>query len=410
MINLSLEFILDVNFLEELKILVVEDSKTDRELLVDTLKRYFKNILVAKDGKEAYEIYKFHNDIDLIISDIIMPHMDGIEFLKKIRQNDYNLPFIFTTAKLEIDTILEAINLNANYYVIKPINMNDLLQKVDLLCEKLFFQKRLIDKQKEIKNYIEAVDTVALIFKMYDNGQITAMNKSMQDISGYTQEDLATLNFNDLIHPSVPKKMIDDTWEKVKNDELFKGDTKFISKNKETFYLNNTVFKTKQSQDEYITIAFLTTQENLKKRDFHKKVLLNIQEANKKEAEYRKTIQELNKKIEVQDNFFATYTRQLEMERERALSKERQLTHYELQMENTNSKYEKIISSKNEEIKVHIDTLEMKKRKIDFLNSENYTLKEELKTIRTKYESLENDMIKKNKRINDLMDLLNKKS
>lgn len=401
---------MDVNFLEELKILVVEDSKTDRELLVDTLKRYFKNILVAKDGKEAYEIYKFHNDIDLIISDIIMPHMDGIEFLKKIRQNDYNLPFIFTTAKLEIDTILEAINLNANYYVIKPINMNDLLQKVDLLCEKLFFQKRLIDKQKEIKNYIEAVDTVALIFKMYDNGQITAMNKSMQDISGYTQEDLATLNFNDLIHPSVPKKMIDDTWEKVKNDELFKGDTKFISKNKETFYLNNTVFKTKQSQDEYITIAFLTTQENLKKRDFHKKVLLNIQEANKKEAEYRKTIQELNKKIEVQDNFFATYTRQLEMERERALSKERQLTHYELQMENTNSKYEKIISSKNEEIKVHIDTLEMKKRKIDFLNSENYTLKEELKTIRTKYESLENDMIKKNKRINDLMDLLNKKS
>ncbi|XPV69237.1 MAG: response regulator [Halarcobacter sp.] len=396
-------------FLQEIKILLVEDSDADRKILANTLRKYFKNILEANNGEEALEIYKIHKDIDLIISDITMPKMDGIEFLKRVRLNNLYLPFIFITAKLDIDTIREAINLNANYYILKPINVNELLQKIDLLCEKLFFEKRLLDKQKEIENYISAVDTVALIFKMYEDGQITYMNKAMHEISNFTIEDLKTLNFNDIIHPSIPKKLINDTWSLIKDGKLFKGDTKFISKNKEVFYLNNTVFKIKgMKKDEYITIAFLTTQENIKKRDFQRKVLLNIQETNKKEAEYKKIIEELSKKINDENNYIKTCKHQLNIEKERALNKERQLTHYELQMENTNAKYEKIITTKNEEIKTHIDTIELKKRKLNTLTSENYDLKEELKILKEKYNNLEEELNKKNKRVTDLLDIINK--
>lgn len=400
---------MNTSFLQEIKILLVEDSQTDRKVLVNTLKKYFKNIIEAGNGQEAFEIYKLHNDIDLIVSDISMPIMDGITLLKKIRLNDLYIPFIFTTAKLEIDTILDAINLNVNYYILKPINVHELLQKIDLLCEKIFFEKRLIQKQEEIKNYIKAVDEVAFIFKMYEDGQITYMNKAMQDVSGYTKDDLKNLNFNNIIHPSIPKKYIEETWSLLKDGKLFKGDTKFISKDKETFYLNNTVFKVKDTKDEYITIAFLTTQENLKKRNFHKKVLLNIQEANKKELEYKKTIEQLQKKIKAEDDFVHTCSHNLELERKRVLSKERQLTHYELQMENTNAKYEKIISSKNEEIKTHIETIENKKKRIDSLLSENYDLKEDLKILKQKYQNMEEDLNKKNKRVIDLLQLLNKK-
>jgi PAS domain S-box-containing protein len=404
-----MESILNQNSLENITLLIAEDSDTDRNILVNTLKKYFKNIIEASNGLEAYDLYnKYINEIDIIVSDITMPKLDGIELLKRIRLKDLNLPFIFTTAKLEIDSVLEAINLNANYYIIKPIKITDLLQKIDLLCEKLFFQKRLEEKQKEIENYIEAVDSVALIFKMLEDGQITYMNKSMQEISGYDEKDLQELNFNNIIHPSIPKKIIEDTWSLLREDKLFKGDTKFLSKNQETFYLNNTVFKIKSFQkDEYITIAFLTTQENLKKRDFHRKVLLSIQEANRKEAEYKSIIKDLQKQLNNENNFIANCSLQLENEKQKAIAKERQLTHYELQMEKNNEKNEKILNSKNEEIQSHIKKLEIVKRKHDLLFEENLELKEEVKGLKEKYLYSQEEIISKNKKINDLIDLIN---
>ncbi len=397
------------NSLENITLLIAEDSDTDRQILVNTLKKYFKNIIEASNGLEAYEFYaKYSNEIDIIVSDITMPKLDGIELLKRIRLKDLNLPFIFTTAKLEIDSVLEAINLNANYYIIKPIKIPDLLQKIDLLCEKLFFQKRLEEKQKEIENYMKAVDSVALIFKMLEDGQITYMNKSMQEISGYNEQDLQELNFNNIIHPSIPKKMIEDTWSLLRKDKLFKGDTKFLSKKQEPFYLNNTVFKIKSFQkDEYITIAFLTTQENLKKRDFHRKVLLNIQEANKKEAEYKSIIKDLQKQLNNENNFITNCGLQLENEKQKAIAKERQLTHYELQMEKNNEKNEKLLNSKNEEIQSHIKKLEIVKRKYDLLFEENLELKKEVKGLKEKYLYSQEEIISKNKKINDLIDLIN---
>jgi PAS domain S-box-containing protein len=404
-----MESILNQNSLENITLLIAEDSDTDRNILVNTLKKYFKNIIEASNGLEAYDLYnKYINEIDIIVSDITMPKLDGIELLKRIRLKDLNLPFIFTTAKLEIDSVLEAINLNANYYIIKPIKITDLLQKIDLLCEKLFFQKRLEEKQKEIENYIEAVDSVALIFKMLEDGQITYMNKSMQEISGYDEKDLQELNFNNIIHPSIPKKIIEDTWSLLREDKLFKGDTKFLSKNQETFYLNNTVFKIKSFQkDEYITIAFLTTQENLKKRDFHRKVLLNIQDANRKETEYKSIIKDLQKQLNNENNFIENCSLQLENEKQKAISKERQLTHYELQMEKNNEKNEKLLNSKNEEIQSYIKKLEIIKKKQDLLFEENLQLKEGLKELKEKYLYSQEEIISKNKKINDLVDLIN---
>ena len=129
---------------------------------------------------------------------------------------------------------------------------------------------------------------------MNEEGQITFANKSLLEMSSYSLEEIKELNFNDLIHPHISKDEINKTWEFLREGKIWSGNTKLITKNKEAFYLKNTVFKVNiNSIDEYITIGFSTTKENNEKREFHKKVLMNVQEFNKKEYAYKKEIAEL---------------------------------------------------------------------------------------------------------------------
>lgn len=397
---------MEVDFLKNMSILVVEDSDIDREILVKVLSKYFGTIFQAENGDVAYSIFSKNKNIDLIIADMNMPEMTGLELLKLVRLADISIPFIFITARSDSETILDAINLNASSYILKPLNFTELLQKIDFICEKKYYEKQLKQKKNEIENYIDAVDKVACIFKMNSNGNITYMNKTLLEIAGYEASEIAGLNFDDIIHPDVPKKYIDETWEEIKNDKLWKGNTKFLSKSKETFYLNNAIFKINNENEEFITIAFLTTKENLEKRDFHKKVLLNIKASNKKEFELKEKIKELATLLN--DKKFTTLNEKklIEELKEKIVANQRQLNHYELQMENVNQKYTKLIESKKDEINSYIETVKEKKKKVDSLIHEKNELNEDIELLRKQNKRLVADNEKKAKKINDLMNIV----
>ncbi|MGB5918148.1 response regulator [Arcobacter sp.] len=392
------------NFLNKITILVVEDSATDRKILVDTLKKYFTNVLEASDGQEGYETFKNNKDIDIIISDLNMPNVSGINFLKLIRTSDANIPFIVTTGKIEPEVIIEAINLNVNSYIQKPIDVRVLLQKIDYLCEKKYFEIRLEKKRKEIEFLIEAVDVAALIFKMDDKGKIFYMNAAMMDVSGYNIEDISDLNFDDIIHPEIPKKFIDSTWEDLKNGQLWKGNTKFITKVGETFYLNNTVFKT--NTEDFITIAFLTTKENLEKRDFQRKVIQKFQEANKKEYKLKQENNELKNKLDRLESLYEEALITLKGLKEKNVSNVRQLKHYELQGDNLTQKYDKFMSSKKDEIENYIKSLNTEKQKNEKLTIRYDELLELLEKTKERNLNLEEEVRIKNRRINDLNEII----
>ena len=269
-----------------------------------------------------------------------MPIMNGLDMLEKIREIDSTIPVIFVTARNETNNILRAIDLNVTNYIIKPIQTDVLLKKIADACEKKFISNELNEKKEELENYLEAVDTVASIFKMNDDGKILFANKSLLEISEYSKEEFENLNFSELIHPDVSKESIEKTWEIIRKNEIWNGNTKFISKNKEAFYLKNTVFKVvKDSKAEYITIGFSTTKESLEKREFQKKVLKSIQEFNKKEHSYKKLIEELSQSNQQLEAYIPRLVKELEDQKMKTVNRQRQLDHYELQMHNVDEKY-----------------------------------------------------------------------
>ena len=196
----------DMEYLKSQTVLFVEDEELAREILANMLSKVFKKVLTAANGLEGLEKFeesKSSNEIDLIISDINMPIMNGLDMLEKIREIDSTIPVIFVTARNETNNILRAIDLNVTNYIIKPIQTDVLLKKIADACEKKFISNELNEKKEELENYLEAVDTVASIFKMNDDGKILFANKSLLEISEYSKEEFENLNFSELIHPDV---------------------------------------------------------------------------------------------------------------------------------------------------------------------------------------------------------------
>jgi CheY-like chemotaxis protein len=401
----------NIEYLRTQTVLFVEDEELARDVLAKILTKIFKKVITATNGQEGLD--KFNNfkntneAIDLIISDINMPIMNGLEMLEDIRKIDSDVPVIFVTARNETSNILKAIDLNVANYVIKPIQTDVLLNKIFDACEKKFIQKQLDDKQKELAVYLEAVDCVALIFRMKDDGQITFANKSLLEASLYSQEEIENLNFNNLIHPDIPKDSIDKTWEFLREGKIWSGNTKFIAKNKEAFYLKNTVFKVKiNSQDEYITIGFSTTKENNEKREFHKKVLMNVQEFNRKEYSYKKEIAELNDKLKQLEAYLPRLYEELEDQKAKTLSKNRQLEHYEMQMHNVDEKYYGHMSVKSKEVDEYSKVISGLRQENAKLKEKNEASQEEVIATKKELTLLMETNNSKNRRINDLSDVI----
>lgn len=131
------------------KILIVEDDIVSNEMMVLFLKDYFKSVFSAFDGEEAYSIY-LDEDIDIIITDIQMPRLNGIELVKKIRVDNEIVPIFILTSKSDLKLLLEAIPLKLEEYVLKPLNFDKLAKIISIYKKKYTKENYEIDA---ITNY-----------------------------------------------------------------------------------------------------------------------------------------------------------------------------------------------------------------------------------------------------------------
>lgn len=115
--------------LSKVTILYVEDEEFNRDELSKFFSRRTKNLIVAENGEDGLFKFKQHRP-DLIITDLKMPYMDGIEMIRQIRALGSNIPVIIISALSDSETILRAVDLGIAKYVVKPVNLRDLLNAI----------------------------------------------------------------------------------------------------------------------------------------------------------------------------------------------------------------------------------------------------------------------------------------
>ena len=108
--------------LQSVKILFVEDETDLVTIISDTLNKLKANFETAENGQVALEKFKEHNDFDLIVTDINMPIMNGLELIKNIREFNKEIPVIIMSAHTEPEYIKSAEELGVDNYLLKPFD------------------------------------------------------------------------------------------------------------------------------------------------------------------------------------------------------------------------------------------------------------------------------------------------
>ncbi len=182
-------------------ILVVEDDKNLRKLITTCLRREQYKTYEATNGVEALEVLDT-NYIDLIVTDIMMPKMDGYELVRELRNANFNTPILLITAKSTINDKKEGFYLGADDYMVKPIDIEELSLRVKALLKrakltaeqkikigKLVINYNQLSVVREDKSYTLAQKEFYLLYKLLSNpDKIFTRQELMEEIWGLENE------------------------------------------------------------------------------------------------------------------------------------------------------------------------------------------------------------------------------
>ena len=125
-----------------LHLLYVEDDLSMRETSVELFKNFFTQITTAVDGVDGLEEYE-SDSFDIIVTDISMPRMDGIELIKKIRAKDKDIPIIVYSAWNEPSYMAECISMNVDGYLLKPMQIKNIMEVLEKILARLLYSPKI---------------------------------------------------------------------------------------------------------------------------------------------------------------------------------------------------------------------------------------------------------------------------
>ena len=176
------------------RVLLVDDDEGVLALLAATLERGGYGTYCVENAKEALNKLK-EEFFPVVISDIMMPDMDGLTLLKKIKEINPDIQVIMITAHANVDSVITAMRNSAASYLKKPFDPDDLISQTQHAFAKFSMaeeNKKLIAELMYAKEYNEKIieNLIYTVIVLDENGNIKKINRALEDLLGYTQKDL----------------------------------------------------------------------------------------------------------------------------------------------------------------------------------------------------------------------------
>jgi len=182
------------------KLLYVEDEDDVRKNYSEYLSRYFNTIYEAADAKQALKIYK-EEEPNILIIDINLPQISGLEFLKTIRESDHTTKAIMLTANSDVETLLKATELKLTKYLVKPVSRSELKDALFLAVD-------------EIENYTTKANKIIKMKGTYywDQENKKLLHQNEEYILTSKEIKLLTLLFSNLNKTFSVQDIIFELW------------------------------------------------------------------------------------------------------------------------------------------------------------------------------------------------------
>ena len=184
--------------LKTISVLYVEDENDVREFTSKLLTSLLRKVYVAQDGQEGLKIFEENkDDIDLIISDINMPKMDGLSMCEAIKKINHEIPLVITSAHNDTNFLRRSIEIGVTTYAMKPIDLYQLMESIIKAMEPIILRKKLIELNLSLESKIEQeINKIKSILDAQDNiiivtnkEEITNVNKKFLDFFGVDNFD-----------------------------------------------------------------------------------------------------------------------------------------------------------------------------------------------------------------------------
>lgn len=169
-----------------MSILIVDDNRVSLKIIELNLRKHRYKTITTKSGKEAFEILLSNREIRLVIADIMMPEMDGLELLERMKKNHEleSIPVIICTALKDIETVQKAIRLGCRHYITKPVNPGQLQQKV---CEVLGHDRSVLRDKWQVMSHLNldarSYKEIVLTFAALIKEKVTLIERNLENIA-----------------------------------------------------------------------------------------------------------------------------------------------------------------------------------------------------------------------------------
>ncbi|MEA3498621.1 MAG: response regulator, partial [Campylobacterota bacterium] len=255
---------------ENISILYVEDDNA----VVQFVKLLFKknnisNVTYAVNGKEALEVYKT-DDFDLVMTDMIMPVMDGFELIEEIKKINPKQIFMMVTGLDNKADLVKAIELRINFFIEKPINPKKFNQTLKDCIYVINQRKELALSNSLLTQYKDAIDSSTILSKADIKGKITYANEQFCKISKYSLDELIGQSHSILRDPNIPASVFKDMWKTITSKKQWRGTLSNIAKDGSIYIVDALIIPILDSDDEimeYIAIRHDVTELELYKND-----------------------------------------------------------------------------------------------------------------------------------------------
>jgi two-component system cell cycle response regulator len=240
-----LETVENNDYMGKLTVLYVEDEETTLETLTTILESKVAKVYTARDGIQGLEVFKNHkNSINVVVTDIRMPNMNGITMVKNIKDINPNVKIIYLSAHNEGEILTQAINGGADGFILKPIGIKS------KLISMLFKFSKDIYKDKIIQDFYNTIklllNTITNIVVVTDGKKVIRVNQAFLDFFYLENLDTFRLKYKCICDLFIKKEgylkpIVDDgrTWieyafdmlgSKVLIEDRFGNDREFVVK------------------------------------------------------------------------------------------------------------------------------------------------------------------------------------
>ncbi|MEA3383973.1 MAG: response regulator [Campylobacterota bacterium] len=180
------------------KVLYAEDEELARETMSDILKSLFDDVVIAVDGFDALEMLELHKNIDIIITDIKMPNMDGIELIKNIRQKDEWIPILVLSAHSDAEYFLKTIKYGIEGYIIKPIETKQFFKEILKPLHKIAIKKENEAYRSDLENKVTREISKRKYQEkiLFQQSKLAAMGEMIDAVAHQWKQPLGIMNMH----------------------------------------------------------------------------------------------------------------------------------------------------------------------------------------------------------------------